>query len=466
MEPIPDILTEYGYWIKNDKKTVDVIRRAKEFRKKYIDPVAYEIDKRSLIEPHYFSEDLVKKGCEYGFISLPVPGFIGGGGGTILQCALLLEELCAGCAGIANIFGAHYLGLSPILLSVDLNLCDRFLYELVEKEKQGEAVLFSAAITEPMAGTDVEEAEFLPKARLVTSAKKVEGGYVLNGSKVFISNGNEAKYNVVICAIDKKKPVETWSVFVVPASSKGFSVGRVELKMGQRASHAAELIFEDCFVPEKNRVGVEGMGARGTEIVLAASRAPVAAIATGIARGAYEKALEYSRKKRTLHGKLIDKQWVQLALADMVSMIVSARHLYVNAASAFDERILSPLYGNKRLTEPVLKMFNPLRRTGAGMKFTGSHKMKAFLFDYVDKKINEDDKNVLLGYSSMAKFMCSDSAVKVCLKALEIMGNEGIEERNLAEKYLRDAKLTQIYEGTNQLNRFTVYKYLINGAVK
>src|SRR3990167_10412964 len=109
---------------------------------------------------------------------------------------------------------------------------------------------------------------------------------------------------------------------------------------------------------------------RGTEIVLAASRSPVAAIATGIARGAYEKALEYSRKKRTLHGKLIDKQWVQLALSDMYSMIVSARHLYVKAASAFDERILSPLYGNKLLTEPALKMFTPLRRTGAGMKFT------------------------------------------------------------------------------------------------
>lgn len=442
--------------VKGDKKALEIIHLAREFRRRYIDPVAGEMDRRLLLDPHYHPEEIVKRGCEYRFLTLPVPSFAGGGHGNVLHISLLMEELCAGCAGIANIFGAHYLGLSGILMSFDLGIYDRFIGELVEEERRGNPVLFSAAVTEPMAGTDVEEAEFLPGAKLITTARRVPGGYLLTGRKVFISNGSSAKYNLVICAVDKKRPLETWSGFVVPAGTKGFSVGRVELKMGQRACHAAELVFEDCFVPLENRVGAEGKGMEMTEVVLAASRAPVGAIATGIARGAYERVLQYCKEK-----DLLKKQWVQFALAEIHSGIISQRNHYINSAILFNELIYSRMARGRRFFEPALTLIYNLLRTKLGRKITATENFKNKTSAFLEKRIDRALTSLSLGYSSMAKFLCSDIAVKASLKAMEIMGNEGIEERNGVEKCLRDAKLTQIYEGTNQLNRYEVYKRLV-----
>jgi len=442
--------------IKKNKKAQEVLLKAKEFREKFIDPVANELDKKLLTDPQFHPEDIVKKGCEYGFLSLPVPSFAGGGDASILHICLLLEELSAGCAGIANIFGAHYLGLSGILMSFDLGIYEMFIREMVEQEKKGIPVLFSAAATEPSAGTDVEEEEFLPKARLMTQAKRVESGYVLNGRKVFISNGSTAKYHLIICAIDRARPVETWSGFVVPSDTKGFSVGRVELKMGQRACHAAELVFDDCFIPKHYRVGTEGKGMKMTEVVLAASRAPVGAIATGIARGAYEKALTFCKAN-----DILKKQWVQFTLAEMYSLIVTARNLYLGSAVAFDSMIFSKLKKGLGLAKPFLIALFPLLRTSLARRITYSQRVKNITSRMVEKRIDNKLKDVSLGYSSMTKFSCSDFAMQVCLKAMELCGRAGIQESTGIEKYLRDAKLTQIYEGTNQLNRYEVYKRLI-----
>ncbi|MCL4479438.1 MAG: acyl-CoA/acyl-ACP dehydrogenase [Deltaproteobacteria bacterium] len=458
-----DFEAEYGSIVANDKNAQEVLVKGREFRERYINPVADEIDKKMLLDPHYSPDDIIKNGCDYGFLSLPIPEFIGGGGKTILHSAILLEELCAGCSGIGNIFGAHYLGLSGLILGMDINQYDRFLYEVVQKEKQGKPVIFSAAVTEPMAGTDVEDAEFLPKAKLVTFAKRVKGGYVLNGRKVFISNGSIAKYNVVICALEKDRPLETWTGFTIPADAKGFSASRVELKMGQRAAHAAELVFDDCFVPRENRIGLEGKGMKMTEVILGASRAPVAAIATGIARGAYERTLEFAKNKKSGDGRLIDKQWVQMALADMYAKIRIARYSYLEAGKFFDDNITSSLMGHKMIINPVMRSLGIISRTGIGMKITSSDAFKKITTWYVEKKIKSVLAYTSLGLSSLSKFSCADTAINVCLNALEIIGNEGAEERNIVEKYLRDAKLTQIYEGTNQLNRYTVYKKLIKG---
>lgn len=441
---------------KNDKRALQIVELAREFRKKYIDPVAFELDKKLLIEPQYHPEEIVRKGCEYGLLTLPLPSFLGGGDGTVLHISLLMEELCAGCAGIANIFGAHYLGLSGILLGFDLSIFDRFLTELVEKEKKGIPVLFSAAITEPMAGTDVEEKDFLKDAKLITYAKRVSGGYLLNGRKVFISNGSTATYHLIICPVERDKHIETFSGFVVPSNSKGFSIGRVELKMGQRACHAAELIFDDCFVPAENRLCTEGAGADMTEVVLAASRAPVAAIATGIARGAYEKVLEYCKQKGILY-----KQWVQFSLAQIYSMISSARYFYINSALTFDRLIFSQLNRGRVVLDILLKATSFLRKNRVIAGLIAGEAAKNYSTKLIRSRIDNKLKDFSLGISSMSKFSCSDIAVNICLMAMEIMGNEGIEERNYVEKYLRDAKLTQIYEGTNQLNRYEVYKRLV-----
>jgi acyl-CoA dehydrogenase len=445
--------------------TREVLEKARDFRRRFIDPVAGELDRRLLLDPHGSPDEIIRKGCDYGFFSLPVPRFIGGGGGTVTQCAVLLEELCAGCAGIANIFGAHYLGLSSVLLSLDLSHYDRSLREVVEGERKGVPVIFSAAITEPTAGTDVEDPELLKRARLMTSARKVEGGYLLNGRKVFISNGSIASYHAVVCALERERPFETFSGFVVPAGAKGFSVGRVELKMGQRACHAAELVFEDCFLPEESRIGVEGKAAYLTEIVLASSRAPVAAIATGIARGAFEKALAFARGRQGAGGRpLIEAQWVQQALADMAGKIQCARRCYLAAARWADASILEPLLGNPMVTDPVMKALGPLRRTRAGRRITSGEACRRFTSGYVERKIRNRRGEIALGLSSLAKFSCSDLAMQVCLQGIDILGNEGAREENLVEKCLRDAKLTQIYEGTNQLNRRAAYQNLVRGA--
>lgn len=438
------------------KRIEEIIERARDFNKNVSEKVSLEIDRRTLTDPHYFDWEVVKRGCEYGFLSFPIPRFMGGGGATVTEVAVLLEELSYGCAGIANIFGAHYLGLSGILMSFDLSIYDRFLREVVEGERKGVPVLFSAAVTEPTAGTDVENRELLLKAKLVTEARRVEGGFLLNGRKVFISNGSVAKYHVVICAVDRNSPLETWSGFIVPANSKGFSVGRVERKMGQRACHAGELIFEDCFVPEENNIGVVGKAMDMTEIVLAASRPPVAAIATGIARKAYDLALNYAREKG-----LMKNEKVQMKLAEMRAKIEMARAIYLKAGNIFDEFVYGKVAKELPLMEPFLKILNPLRRTSQFLKITSSRRWKGLTVRILERRIDREWVSVSLGFSSLAKFSASDIAVDVCLSALEIMGIDGIFWENEVEKCLRDAKLTQIYEGTNQLNRYEVFKNLV-----
>ncbi len=456
----------YGRYLDRNGRTERLLRKAREFRSRFIDPVAHELDREMLFDPHYNAHDILVRGCEYGLMSMPVPSFLGGGDASILDCAVVLEELCAGCAGIANLFGAHYLGLSCVLLGLSFNQFDTVIREMVEKEKRGEPVVFAAAVTEPMAGTDVEDEDFLRTARLMTFAEKVSGGYLLNGSKVFISNGSIAKYTVVSCAAERSRPVQTWSSFLVAAGTKGFSADKVELKMGMRACHAAVLAFEDCFVPDSCEMGIAGSSTYLTEVVLAASRAPVAAIATGIARGAYERTLDYCRNRRCGSGRLLDRQWVQLALADMFAMLQTARDTYLHAGYLFDTGVMEPLMGNRRLSDPVLELFAPLRRTAPALKVTASRAFRKSVSDFVRLKIDDGMKDRSLAFSSMAKFSCSDLAVRVCLKALEILGPAGAEERNFVEKSLRDVKLAQIYEGTNQLNRHVLYKKHIKGGIR
>jgi butyryl-CoA dehydrogenase len=282
---------------KYDPDLVDTLlesqREGREFGERYLKQAAIEIDQRIGTDHSYFPRDLVKKGLPYHFLSYIIPKTHGGYGKQVTHMAVLMEELCSYCPGVALIFGAHALGIAPLLLAPDLRQYERYLREVAEKEQAGEAVIFALAITEPTAGSDVEDVDFLRKAKLSTRARKVPGGYLLNGRKCFISNGNVARYVWVFSYLDQKNPVESSISFVVPNHAPGFSVGRVESKLGQRASPAAELVFEDVFIPAADRVGEEGEGELLTSITLGASRGPVAAIATGIARGAFERLLEY-----------------------------------------------------------------------------------------------------------------------------------------------------------------------------
>jgi alkylation response protein AidB-like acyl-CoA dehydrogenase len=434
------------------------LRAAREYRRRFLDPVAGALDRRLLLEPDHHPAELVSAACEYGLLSLPIPAFLGGGGASVLECAIVLEELCAGCAGIANIFGAHYLGVSAILLGLDLSHYDRALHDVVQGERRGEPVVLSAAVTEPMAGTDVEDAELLPRAKLVTVALPVRGGYRLEGRKIFISNGSVARYHVVICATDRRKPLASWSAFVVPSDTPGFSVARVERKMGMRACHAAEIVFDGCFVPRENRIGIEGKAMTCTEVVLAASRPPVAAIATGIARGAYERALALCARRRCGAAAMLDRQWVQMALADLCAWVELARGIYLHAADAFDALVMEPLMRGARALEPALRALGPARRSRLGRRLFASETFRRAAVRRFESALPDTVRGACLGLSSAAKFSASDLAVRTCLRAIELFGPGGAEERNEVEKLLRDAKLTQIYEGTNQLNRWETYK--------
>lgn len=447
-----------------DRRIPPLLARAREFRARYIEPVAAELDRRLLLDPNDHPDDLLRAGCRYGFLSLPIPTFLGGGGMISLHAALLLEELSAGCAGIANLFGAHYLGIMPPLMGLDVHLLDEVLVKVAAAEKRGEPLLFAAAVTEPTAGTDVEDAELLPKAKLGMSARRVEGGYLLNGRKVFISNGSLARYHSVICAVDRAAPLETWSAFLVESGTPGFSVGRVERKMGQRACPASELVFEDCFLPTRMRIGTEGRAMEMTGAVLAASRAPVAAIATGIARGAMERAVAFARERRSGGGRLVDRPWARQLIADMASKVALARSLALEAALLFDETVTRKLLGRGPWLGAFLRLTGPLRRTRPGRALTSSEPFKRLMVRRATALGGGPAAARALGLSSLAKFSASDLAVEVCLKALTLCGPEGADERLGVEKSLRDAKLTQIYEGTNQLNRLAAAQALRNQA--
>jgi butyryl-CoA dehydrogenase len=430
--------------------------KAREYGRRFVRPQALEIDAKCRRDPRYFDWDLIRRAMPYGFLSMAIPKSAGGGGNLTTTTAVVLEELCAACSGVANVFGAHGLGISGILLGFDLYHVDRSLADVVESEKRGEPVIFAAAITEPLAGSDVEDAGYLRTAKLMTEARPVAGGYRLNGRKVFISNGSIAKYSSVIAPLDRTRPNETMSAFLVRAGDPGFSVGRVEEKMGMKACPAAELIFEDCFVPRENLIGLEGDGVRGVETVLGASRGPVGAIATGVARGAFERLVDFTVRKKTGGRRLFDQQWVQIRLADMARRIFLARQAYLDGCMTFDftgAPKLMKLFASRMLDAVP----SHVRRHPLITRVLRSATMQRTTRRMMDERLDENDLHHIQQYSSGAKITGSDTAMSVAYEALQIVGLEASLHRHELEKIFRDAKLTQIYEGTNQLNRHNVF---------
>ena len=430
---------------------------AREYGERCVRPRALDIDTRCTWDPRYFDWDLVRESTPFGFLSMLVPKGAGGGGQLSTAMALVMEELCAVCAGVANIFGANALGVSAMLLGMDFYHFDRALADLARGDRRGRPVLFAAAITEPQAGSDEEDGVYLKKARLVTEAKPTTDGYVLNGRKVFISNGSVADYISVIAPLDKARPAETQSSFLVRKGDAGFSVGRVEEKMGMKACPAAELVFEDCFVPRRNLIGREGEGVRFTEIVLGASRGPVGAIATGTARGAFERIVHFAKNKKVGGRRLIEHQWVQIKLADMARKIHLARQAYLDSCMTFDFMGIPKLMSRPSSRFLLDVVPRSLRLTSFFEKAVRSERATRAVLEQLDKHVDPNDLRSIQNYSSVAKVSGSDVAMEVAYDALQIAGLEASLHRFELEKIYRDAKLTQIYEGTNQLNRHNIF---------
>lgn len=432
--------------------------KAREYGGRCVRPRALEIDRRCQADPSYFDWELIKRSTPYGFLSMMVPKGAGGGGQLSTSMAIVVEELCAACPGVATVFGANALGVSGMLLAMDFYHYDRALAELAQGDRRGKPVIFAAAITEPLAGSDVEDEEYLRTAKLTGEAKRVQDGYLINGTKVFISNGSVAQYAMVIVPLDRKRPVQTQSCFLVRKGDAGYSVGRVEEKMGMKACPAAELIFEDCFVPAENLIGGECTGVQGVETVLGASRGPVGAIATGTARGAFERVVDYAKQRKVGGRRLIDQQWVQLKLADMALKIHASRQVYLDACMSFDFQGVPKLM--KQLPSRIILDLIPqsVRTNGFVSKLLRSELATKTTRAMSDRVLNPDDQRHQQQYSSMAKVSGSDMAVEVASEALQIVGLEASLHRLELEKLYRDAKLTQIFEGTNQLNRHNIFK--------
>ena len=385
----------------------DAIRR---FAEKELKPVTLGLDRAKTGTTYEELRNLFKKAGELNLTSLAVPEPMGGQGYLSLGAAVCSEEIAAVCGGLASMFGAHWLGQVPIVATADPEIMERWLRPIAEAEERGKPQIWAFAITEPDAGSDVEYLEerkpTLPRINVV--ARKEGEEYVINGTKRFISNAPIADFITVFAATDVKRGVDAWTCFVVPTKSQGFSIGVVEDKMGQRADPVSEIILEDVRVPVENRIGDEGMGWLLSQYTLAYSRGPVGAIALGIARGAYEKALKYASERIQGGKPVVKHQAIKLKLADMFMKIRAARMLIYDACARVEVEY------PPSLVEP-----------------------------------------------SMAKVFASDVAMEVTVEAIQIMGGDGYMKDMGVEKDLRDAKLTQIYEGTNEINRLTIADEII-----
>lgn len=382
-------------------------RKALKFAREYIRPLAPQAD----LHPHdYDPKPILAAAARHGFQTLLLIPPLGSASilpyfrGTAFQVAVVGEEFATECGGLALLLLAHNLGVAPLLLSGSLrNILRQMIPFYLKSYLLGRPECMAFAITEPGAGSDVEETEGGAKAKLVTTAKCApdKKGYVLNGQKCFISDGAIAD-KVTVYAKLEDEGIESWTCFVVEKGMPGFSVGRRERKMGQRASDASELIFDNVFVPNKNVLGKLRSGWANNRNVLNYSRPVVGAMALGHGRGAFERCLEFCRKTNLGPKRLIEYQDVQLELADMAISLWAARSMIWHSCKQF-------------------------RCYQSG--------------------------------SASAKVFASDTAFKVCNQAMELMGDQGYLHKNGVERSWRDSRLTQIYEGTNQINRLALFEH-------
>ena len=371
------------YGLSEEQTTLrDLARRIAEER---ILPVRAELD-----ETEEFPWSIMKDLADSDMFRVFVPEEYEGLGGGCLDLCLVVEEFSRICSGVAVCYAASALGASAILLFGSEEQKQKYLPDIADGKR-----LTAFGLTEPTAGSDA--------GGIRTTAERVSGGYVLNGTKQFITNGGEAEIYTIIALTDKSKRARGASAFVVEKDTPGFTFGKKEKKMGIRTSATRELIFRDCHIPEENLIGKEGMGFVMTMRVLDRSRPDIGAQAVGIAQGALEAAVEYTSQRIQFGHPIISLPVVQDKLADMATQVEAARLLVYGVARTIDG-------GAKDITEEA----------------------------------------------SMAKVFASDVAMKVTVDAVQVCGGAGYMRDYPLEKMMRDAKITQIYEGSNEVLRNTI----------
>jgi alkylation response protein AidB-like acyl-CoA dehydrogenase len=328
------------------------------------------------------------------------------------------------------------------------------------------------AITEPSSGSDTASADLIDMGQVSCHARKEPGGYMVNGTKVFISNAPFSSWHVVLAFKDIHHPSDTALFFVVHKGNSGFSIGRTENKMGQKACPASELIFKDYFVTD-DQVCLTSQEMEGYKrpkkdynmqlmhYVLSVTRAGVGAFGTGAARGAYEAALKFAAETKVNGKLLINHEWAQCMLAEMYKNIALARLSYVETNYA------NGIYGfYKNLQSKPAYYYNKVVPSKWFDRFASvmdkPFMTKLFRKRQMDGQTDEEIHRTS-GWGSLSKFAATDIGIKNCQMALDIMGQAGLRHDRGVEKILRDAKLLQIYEGTNQLNRLNLFNCHIAG---
>ncbi len=357
----------------------------RQFAETEAKPLAQEID-----ETERFPIETVKKMQKYGFMGIPFAKEYGGQGCDSLTYAICVEELSRVCGTTGVIVSAHTsLGAEPINKFGTPEQKEKYLIPLAKGEKLG-----AFGLTEPGAGTD--------SAGQQTKAVLEGNHYVLNGSKIFITNGGQADIYIIFAMTDKSKGTKGISAFIVEKDFPGFSIGTKEKKMGIRGSSTTELIFENCIVPKENLLGEEGKGFGIAMTTLDGGRIGIAAQALGLAQGAFDETVAYVKERKQFGRSIAKFQNTQFQLADMKTKIEAARLLVYNAAKAKDTK-------------------------------------KRFSVE-----------------AAMAKLYAAEVAMEVTTKCVQLHGGYGYTREYPVERMMRDAKITEIYEGTSEVQRMVI----------
>lgn len=368
------------------REQLDFLEVIRQMVVEKVAPRAAEID-----ETGEFPEDIRQLFAEHDIFGLPMEERYGGTGTGELMLCLAIEEVSKACASSAVMLAAQDLSSLPIRLHGSDDLKDRILPQLASGK-----ILGAFALSEPEAGSD--------PGSMRTSAKKVDGGWVLNGAKNWITNSGVADLYVTFAVTDHDvKYSEGITAFAVRGDAEGFRIDSIEKKMGMKGSPTGSPVYEDVFVPDEDVIGEPGRGFRVAMETLDRSRLGIAAQSVGIAQGATDFAANYA-KERIAFGKPINRlQGIQFKLADMETQTAAARELTYRAASLIEAG------------DPAMGKF-----------------------------------------SAMAKLFASDVAMQVTIEAVQVLGGFGYVKEYPVERMMRDAKLTQIYEGTNEIQRLVV----------
>jgi len=453
------------------KETREVIAIARKFNEEVTRPAVLNLDRKMHADHDYLPWEYVHEANKRGFYTMFIPKIFGGRGYSMSGVGYFLEEIGSVCLAMANIIGVHYLGVTMLCSSWNMRMIDNLCRDVAAGEKTGDPCLLSLAMTEPDAGTDSQNVEFMDNGNLGCHAKKVAGGYIINGTKIFISMGHLSTWHMVHAYTDLKKGSENTVMLAVKTGTKGFSFGKKENKMGQKGSIASELVFNDCFVPDEN-VCIDNRQITGLSrnrkdtneqifsYIWGASRMGVGCFGAASARGAFETALKFASEIKVDGKLLVNHEWCQARLAEMYKNAAVARTTYVEANYAnglhglWKLLNIKPIYYLLKYTPVIV-----LDRIGAWLNqipvMTRLYRMICFDLQ-TDEEIDRVD-----GWGALAKFSCTDAGVANCRIAVEMMGQAGIRQDRRAEKMLRDSKLLQIYEGTNQVNRLNMFKRLL-----